>query len=81
MRLTIDDQEGTKDNAETQRARSRRESGRVPPTPVFFVKADSKGLAVRFGVKADSKGVTQFSAMKLWNNRDGPDTLGGFRWI
>ena len=31
---------------------------RDPHTPVFFVKADSKGLARRIGVKTDSKRVT-----------------------
>jgi hypothetical protein len=29
----------------------------TPPTPVFSVKADFKGLAAIFGVKAHSKGL------------------------
>jgi hypothetical protein len=28
-----------------------------PPTPLFFVNADSKGLAAQSGAKADSKGL------------------------
>src|SRR5260221_2750905 len=33
-------------------------NGPVPHTPVFFVKADSKGVASAFAVKAVDKGLT-----------------------
>src|SRR5258707_10445090 len=49
-------------------------NGPVPPTrPVFFVKADSKGVSERFGVKAVDKGLTGafFVALLLsWKNEE-----------
>ncbi|SRR5260221_14525692 len=53
-------------------------NGPVTPTPpVFFVKADSKGVASAFGVKAVDKGLTGAFFLRFllsWKKKDGAGT-------
>jgi len=49
-------------------------NGAYPTPPVFFVKADSKGVASAFGVKAVDKGLTGVFFVRFvlsWNKEEG----------
>jgi len=48
----------------------------LPPPPVVFVSADSKGVASAFSVSADSKGVISPSFSALMRGLGSADSKG-----